>query len=77
MKKVPHSRLVKTGKILFETQEIPCVIRNISKIGACLVVETTSGIPADFQFVMGKQVRQNCKVLWRDDTALGVHFRRA
>lgn len=53
------------------------MIRDISKIGACLVVETTSGIPADFQFVTGGQVRQNCKVLWRDDTALGVHFRRA
>jgi len=52
-----------------------CTIRNISKIGACILVQSTSGIPAIFQLVMPNRQSQTCKVMWRDDTKLGVHFR--
>jgi hypothetical protein len=38
------------------------------------VVETTYGIPATFEFVTPDQLLKTCKVMWRDDTRLGVHF---
>jgi hypothetical protein len=47
----------------------------LSNIGACLQVLTTVGIPAIFQFMMPNQTPQTCKVMWRDYTTLGVHFR--
>ena len=52
-----------------------CTIRNISKFGACILVQTTLGIPAIFQLVMPDREPQTCKVMWRDDTKLGVLFR--
>jgi hypothetical protein len=69
-------RLPKSGKILFGTTEVPCTIGKHSKLGACLIVQTTHGIPALFDLMMPNWAPTTCKVLWRDDRRLGVHFRR-
>jgi len=68
-------RLVKSAKILFSSTEVPCTIGKLSKLGACLIVETTHGIPALFVLTMPNQASRTCKVTWRDDKRLGVHFR--
>jgi len=39
------------------------------------LVQTTLGIPAVFQLNMPDRESQTCKVMWRDDTKLGVLFR--
>jgi hypothetical protein len=67
--------LVKSGKILLGNEEVPCTIGTLSKIGACLIVHTTQGIPALFKFIMPNRAPTTCKVIWRDDKRLGVHFR--
>lgn len=69
--------MLKSGKILLGSWQVPCTVRNLSEIGACLEVQTTIGIPATFQFTMPNQTPQTCKVVWRDYTKLGVHFRTA
>jgi hypothetical protein len=67
--------MLKSGKILLGRAEVLCTVRSFSEIGACLQVQTTYGIPALFQLVMPSREPQSCKVMWRDDTRLGVHFR--
>lgn len=74
-RKIPRRRILKSGKILLGRRQVQCTVRNLSEIGACLVVQTTYGIPATFEFVMPDQLEKTCKVMWRDDTRLGVHFR--
>ncbi len=76
-RKVPRKQISKFGKILVESWQVPCTVRNLSEIGACLEVQTTIGIPAIFRFMMPNQTPQTCKVMWRDYTKLGVHFRLA
>jgi len=74
-RKIPRRRILKSGKILLGRREVQCTVRNLSAIGACLVVQTTIGIPAVFEFVMPGQQPKSCKVMWLDDTRLGIHFR--
>ena len=33
-------------------------------------------VPALFELMMPKQASRTCKVTWRDDKRLGVHFRK-
>lgn len=74
-RKTKRMRMLKSGKILLGRGEVLCAVRSLSEIGACLQVQTTYGIPAFFQLVMPSRETQSCKVMWRDDTRLGVHFR--
>ena len=74
-RKITRRRILKSGKILLGRREVQCTVRNLSAIGACLVVQTTIGIPANFEFVMTGQELKTCRVLWRDDTRLGIQFR--
>ena len=73
-RKIPRRRILKSGKFS-RTSAGAMHGPNLSEIGACLVVQTTYGIPATFEFVMPDQLQKTCKVMWRDDTRLGVHFR--
>jgi|HubBroStandDraft_6_1064221.scaffolds.fasta_scaffold164459_3 hypothetical protein len=68
-------RTVKSGKILLGSTEVPCTIGTLSKIGACLMVDTTHEIPAIFEFMMPNRAPTICKVVWRDDKRLGVQFK--
>ena len=68
--------LVKSGKIVFGDTEIPCMIGKHSKLGACLIVQTTHEIPALFELIVPNRASRTCKVTWRDDKRLGVHFRK-
>ena len=67
-------RMLKSGKILLGSYEVPCTVRSISETGACLEVQTTYGIPAKFEFVLPPQPPRSCKVVWLGDTKMGVHF---
>jgi hypothetical protein len=70
-----RKRIPKSATIILENREMTCTIRDISKLGACILVESTFGIPAIFQLIVPDRAPQTCKVMWRDDTKLGVHFR--
>jgi hypothetical protein len=68
-------RLRDIGKIIVGGAEVPCTISARSKLGACLLVQTTEGIPALFELVAPDRKPATCKVMWRDEKHLGVHFR--
>ena len=70
----PRRRVLKAGKILLGTHPIPCTVRNISEIGACLKVQATTGIPTVFDFLMAGELVRTCKAIWRTDTLIGVMF---
>jgi hypothetical protein len=76
-RRAQRRRILKGGKILLGKAEVPCTVRNLSETGACLVVQTTYGIPAIFQLVMPDQPPRACKTAWRTDTKLGVEFQQA
>jgi hypothetical protein len=69
-----RARLLKGGKIIVGKGIIPCTVRNISDIGACLQLSTTVGVPASFGFVMAESEARACRVVWRTETRLGIHF---
>jgi PilZ domain len=73
---VPQRRVLKSGAILFGGEEIPCTIRSISAAGACIEVETTIGIPAHFYFRSPGEDDLPCKVMWRNERRIGIHFRK-
>lgn len=62
--------VLQSGSIVLESLEV----RNLSTTGACLVVQTTLGIPIQFQLMMTNRKPQACKVQWRSDTMLGIRF---
>jgi hypothetical protein len=66
--------MLKSGKILLGNYAIPCAVRNISEIGACLKVQTTEGIPEEFDFLFAGEPARACKTVLRDYTQIGVKF---
>ena len=69
-----RKRMLKSGKILLGKHPVPCAVRNISELGACLTVQTTEGIPKVFDFLFAAEPVRKCKTIWRDDTQIGVMF---
>ena len=67
-------RMLKSGKILLGKHPVPWTVRNISENGACLQVQTTAGIPAQFVFLIADEPAGTCKIIWRDETNIGVKF---
>jgi hypothetical protein len=74
-RKAPRRRLLKSGTIILgKKAHLPCVVSNLSVSGACLEVQATFEIPSRFLFGMPGRPPQTCKVIWRTDRKLGVHF---
>ena len=71
-----RQRVLKAGTISFDNGTgINCVVRNISADGAALEVESQTGIPSEFNLVIGTgQLSETCRVLWRKTRRLGVVF---
>jgi hypothetical protein len=66
--------MLKSGKIMLGSRGVPCCVRNLSDGGACLQVQTTIGIPMEFEFVQSDGRVRPCRVVWADETKLGVQF---
>lgn len=75
-RKVPRHRTLKAGSIRFNRAgAIDCRVRNLSVAGAMLEVAGQLGIPDEFALVIAAdRFRQNCRVIWRMPTRLGVAF---
>ena len=68
-------RLLKAGKISFGGGAIDCTVRNLSETGAALEVSSPVGIPEQFTLVIeADHIHVPCRVVWRKDTRIGVHF---
>lgn len=74
-RKASRHRVLKAGKILFDGAVIDCTVRNISRTGAALEVESPVGIPHRFILVIETdRVRRACQVIWRKERRIGVGF---
>ena len=69
-------RAFKGGSISFDRAAgIDCIVRNLSKGGAMLEVESPLGIPDDFTLVIKPEyLRRECHVVWRKAKQIGVRF---
>jgi hypothetical protein len=70
----PRMRMLKSGKIFLGTRPIACTVRNLSETGACLEFASSYGIPATFEFVLPERCRRVCRVVWANDSRMGVQF---
>jgi hypothetical protein len=68
-------RVLKGGKISFHQlgTSTDCTIRNMSDLGACLVITSPVGIPDEFDLDRDK-TRRRCRVEWRSANQIGVSF---
>ena len=68
-------RMLKAGTISFGGGAIDCTVRNLSETGAALDVISPVGIPDRFVLVVETDHRSlPCRVVWRKDKKIGVHF---
>ena len=71
----PRRRFLKAGKMSFGGGAIDCTVRNLSETGAALEVNSPVGIPEQFILVIEvDDIRVPCRVVWRKETRIGVHF---
>lgn len=72
----PRLRTLKGGAIIFGVAAgIDCLIRNMSKTGAGLEVESPVGVPEDFTLLIKPEIlKRNCHVAWRGAKRIGVRF---
>ena len=74
-RKTRRDRVLETGLIKFGDLSVPCVIRNLSEIGAALDAAPQSFVPDQFiLIVVRKKKIYSCTVIWRKGTRLGVSF---
>lgn len=75
-RKSPRHRALKGAAIAFErSAAIDCVVRNLSKTGACLEIVSPIGIPNEFTLVIpSDELKQQCQVVWRTAQRIGVSF---
>ena len=54
---------------------IDCTVRNLSETGAALEVSSPVGVPEHFTLLIeADHIHVPCRVVWRKDTRIGVHF---
>jgi PilZ domain len=70
-------RTLKGAKIVFKDGAFTydCTVKNLSAVGALLLVSSTGGIPNQFQLVLDDHSPPHkCEVAWRSANRLGVTF---
>jgi hypothetical protein len=74
-RKTPRRRTYKSGTIILGKKAVlPCTVRNLTESGASLVVAATFEIPSTFHLGVSGHTTRICKVIWRTEGQLGVHF---
>jgi hypothetical protein len=72
-----RQRTYKGARIVFRGGRavIGCIVRNLSGVGACLLVESPFGVPDRFHLVFdGPESDRTCWVVWRNTDRVGVSF---
>jgi hypothetical protein len=71
----PRRKVLDSGLIRFGDFSVPCVIRNLSEIGAALDAGPQSFVPDQFTLIVVRKKKiYSCTVVWRKGTRLGVSF---
>jgi hypothetical protein len=78
VRKAPRRKVLKGGSISFGGGAITCTVHNLSATGASLEVKSPNDIPETFGLVLEMEhAKRTCKVVWRREKRIGVHFMRA
>ena len=75
-RKHTRSRVLKSAKLVLESSSvIDCVVRNLTNIGARVVVQNTSNLPERLHLTFdGGRSNRACKVVWRRLNETGLEF---
>ncbi|MBV9556443.1 MAG: hypothetical protein JO254_05150 [Pseudolabrys sp.] len=75
-RKVPRFRTLKGGSITFDrVAGLPCIIRNLTNLGACIDVEGHTTVPNNFSLIIQPEIIcRDCAVIWRNGQRVGVEF---
>jgi diguanylate cyclase (GGDEF)-like protein len=79
-RKSQRHRTLRGARIVFNggRSAINCTVRNESVDGACLHVESSLGVPINFDLVLdGETTERPCTSVWRSENRVGVEFRDA
>jgi hypothetical protein len=70
-----RARQLKAGSIIFNGAKsvFTCTVRNVSDVGACLLVVSPLTVPAAFDLLVDG-VRRRCAVAWRSPDRIGVQY---
>lgn len=72
-RRLRRTRVLKAATISFGGSAISCTVRNLTKSGAMLDVESPLGVPREFTLVISSEdVRYGCRVVWVKERRLGV-----
>ena len=76
-RKCRRLNVLHSGFISFENGDgISCEILNMSPFGACLELGTSTEVPETFVLVVeADHIRWPCRIIWRDQTQVGVAFK--
>ena len=68
-------RILRAATIEFGGIRIPCMVRNMSDVGAMLDLTATGEIPELFTLaVISDGHRTLCRLVWRNEKRIGVAF---
>jgi len=70
-------RSLKPGNVLFNSgySSFGCTVRNLSDLGVLVEMDSTGGIPSEFDFrIKGDVKKYKAKVIWREPKRMGLQF---
>jgi hypothetical protein len=75
-RRLARTRISASAKIIARHFRHPgdCAVRDISSVGACLELPSTTAIPSIFELTFDGRTCRVCHVVWRTMTELGVEF---
>ncbi len=74
-RKSERQKTYKGGSIYAGVAVFDCIVRNLSANGACLQIESRTGVPDNFMLIIRpERLKRACKVAWRAPRKIGVCF---
>ena len=71
----PRHKVLKGGTVVFDRNDVPCTVRNLSSTGAALELASSISLPPSFTLVIkGDQSIRHCRRVWNREKRIGVAF---
>ena len=75
-RKLPRKETIRGGTIVYggDRRTMYCVLLNVSDSGAQLVPADIVACPDRFSLEVADQPTRSCKIIWREQSHLGIEF---
>lgn len=71
----PRHKVLKSGTVSFDGNDVACTVRNLSSKGAALELASSISLPPSFVLVIeADQFMRRCHPVWSNDKQIGVAF---